>query len=465
MSKVDSLENPRDQTQAKVFTRWLNLHLSKAREPFTVVDLGSDLVSGEALVLISEVFVKGNQLKYSKSPKNQLQRTQNHTQAIDRFESDNLQLINIHASTLANDEVNNIKIFMGYIFQLIIRYSVGNIDDELDAEAKKKQASLAQLKQQLIDWVNAKLSTLSPAENKQIRQYSNSGDSDEQLIVKNLDQDWTDGSVLTGLCIALHPVDKRQNGFEKLSQRSAELNGDSLQAVIERSDKNLTVAQLIEADEIRTAPDVNSMLTYVSGFKNAKYVDDEPIIEKVVIDWDEGKFLQIEVDSIASRNLDVLNTERDVIVAKLDEYNANVAAGEKVYEESCHCKAKRMDLHLRRVIAVLKNDNDDKVINGNKDDENKRIIDEKDAQIGQEEDKVKKLEQDLADAIKKAQDDLDEANKKAQNDLDEAKKKNQDLEAAIAKLQKKQSRLGELQAALLACAAISDEMLNDEASA
>lgn len=65
----------RDETQQKVFLRWVNLHLSKnEKEKFVVNDLGKDLISGEALILLSEVFVNGPVTKYAKAPKNQLQR-------------------------------------------------------------------------------------------------------------------------------------------------------------------------------------------------------------------------------------------------------------------------------------------------------------------------------------------------------------------------------------------------------
>jgi len=64
-----ALENPRDKTQANVFTRWINLHLTKAREPFQVKDIGIDLVSGEGLIYLSEVFVPGPVTKFTKPPK------------------------------------------------------------------------------------------------------------------------------------------------------------------------------------------------------------------------------------------------------------------------------------------------------------------------------------------------------------------------------------------------------------
>jgi len=475
-----ALENPRDKTQANVFTRWINLHLTKAREPFQVKDIGIDLVSGEGLIYLSEVFVPGPVTKFTKPPKNQLQRTQNHSQALTRFEGDNCPLINIHASTLANEEANNTKVFMGYIFQLILKYSVGNINDELDADAQKKQQSLAQLKQSLIDWVNAKLAGLSEEQNAQVRKFNNAGDSQDVLKVTNLESDWTDGTILAGLAIALHPADKRQYGFDKLDELVA--GGQSpLAATISRSSTNLSVPALMEAEEMSSSPDQNSILTYVSAFKNAKYVDDEPVVENGELVWDEPTFLQIEVQALESRDLTQLVEQKEILSSKLDQFKADKQDG-KVFEDSDNRKAARMEFHLRRVVATIQNAADDQAASSGKADETAATIAQKDdeiasanQQLDDEKKKAKKLQDDLDAAnqelddekkkAKKLQDDLDAANQEVEEQKKKAKKLQDDLDAANAladKLTKRQSRLGELQAALLACAAISDEMMNDE---
>lgn len=422
----------------------MNLHLGKARTPLQVKEFDADLRDGKALCLLAEVFCKDKSLiKFFDNASNQLKKTQNNDMALSRFATDGVELFNIHASTLSDDTKDNTKIKLGMVFQLILAYSVSMqaADDEAD---KKKQQSVAQLKQDLIDWVNQKLSTLTPAQRQQVRKH-NGQDGDEEIKITNLDNDWQNGVALSGLVIALHPEDRQEHGVNKLDEnkKNAVANGvaeedSALQASIERADKNLTCPALIEASDLRNHPDANSILTYVSQFRNAVYVDDkepEPVVEEVSIAWCEPTFLNIECEALEANDLTTLAEQKQIIQSELDLYAKNVAE-EKVYKDSCHRKAKRMELHLRRVTAA------------------EAISATNAAKAGDAANK----QQEQEDANKKLQDEnaaKDAENKKLQDE-------NAAKDAQLAKLKAKQSRIGDLQKALLDCADVCDQMANDE---
>lgn len=447
MSTVAEQLAGRDATQEKTFKKWVNLHLGRARTQFKVEDFDADLRDGKALCLLAEVFCKDKSvIKFFENASNQLKKTQNNDMALSRFAADGVELFNIHASTLSDDAKDNTKVKLGMVFQLIVAYSVSAQADD-DAAEKKKQQSVAQLKQDLIDWVNQKLSQLTPEQRAQVRK-QNGLDGDDEIKVTNLDSAWQDGTALTGLVIALHPDDRKDHGVNKLSEgkdaaiaQGVEQDNASLQAAIERADKNLTCPALIEANDLRQHPDSNSVLTYISQFRNAVYVDDaepEPVVEHVVINWDEPTFLNIECEALEANDLTTLAEQKKLIQTELDLYQANVAE-EKVYKDSCHRKAKRMELHLRRVTAA------------------ENVAAANAAKAG--DDAAKAQEQE-------------EANKKLQEENAEKDAKNKKLEEEnaakdkdLARLNKKVSRLGDLQRALLECAGVADEMMNDEMDA
>eukprot|EP00461_Guttulinopsis_vulgaris_P002110 UN02111 len=428
MSLIAEQMAGRDATQEKTFKNWVNLHLQRARVQTQINDIDADLVDGSVLCLLAEVFVpKDQQLKfYPNAGNNNLKRTQNNDLALTRFAHDGVELFNIHASSLASDQLSEKtkKLKMGMIFQLILAYSISQ-DAAANDVAEQKKKSLAELKQNLIDWVNEKLATLSPEQVNQIRKFNGQEESDEALRITNLDEDWANGNALAGLVVALHPDDRKQHGINKLNELKSADSADTaaLQSAITRAQNNLTCPPLIDADDMQKHPDANSVLTYVSQFKNAVYVDDyeEEVSKDAEIVWDEPTFLTIEVEALEAGDLTPLEEQKQIIEAKLNEYEQNKAE-EKIYKESCHRKAKRMQLHLRRVNAAIASD-----------EANKNNAKTTEDELNSKQEENQKLADDLAKATK-------------------------DLE----KLQKRQSKLGELQKKLLEVAEISDEMLADE---
>jgi hypothetical protein len=186
--------NPRDITQSKAFLRWTNLVLSKHPGSIPPIDdLFTAIQGGVVLCRLAEVVIPTT-LRIN-PPKNDLQKVQTITLALDAFEKAGTTLVNIHSSALARGDS---KAILGLLFQLCIRYQV-------QGNSSGPQSSVSQLKEQLISWVNNQLGTLKPEDTLAIRAFTDVY-TDQPLQCCNLEKDLVNGTILMGLIASLsHP--------------------------------------------------------------------------------------------------------------------------------------------------------------------------------------------------------------------------------------------------------------------
>jgi hypothetical protein len=95
----------RDETQQKAFLRWTNLVLQKhpTCEYEQVEDLVDSIKDGITLGRLAEVVIPTT-LRLKEPVKNDLQRQQNVTLALDAFEANGTKLVNIHSSAIVRGD-------------------------------------------------------------------------------------------------------------------------------------------------------------------------------------------------------------------------------------------------------------------------------------------------------------------------------------------------------------------------
>ena len=109
--------------QVKVFSRWVSSHLVDGHADVQVNDITKDLSNGVALVELAKILIgKDAPRHWIHEPKRTVDMVQNCDLSIEMFEKDGVHLVGISGKDI-ND--NKEKLILGYIWTLILHYSIG----------------------------------------------------------------------------------------------------------------------------------------------------------------------------------------------------------------------------------------------------------------------------------------------------------------------------------------------------
>lgn len=214
--------------QTNTFTRWCNDELKK--RGFTITDIKNDFKDGVLLVNLMEV-ISGKSLgRYNKHPRIINQKLENLNIALAFIKSEGIKLVNV-----GSDDINsgNIRIILGLIWTLILRYEIKHGGEQGDAISD------------LLKWVQSKI---------------------PEYNITNFTTDWNDGRAVCALVDAMRPG---------LIPNHRDMNPDDrLQNAttgIAMGDKQLGVDPLVYPDEmVHPKVDKLAMMTYIAQYRNLR---------------------------------------------------------------------------------------------------------------------------------------------------------------------------------------------------
>lgn len=157
---------------------------------------------------------------------------------MDFIKKEGLVIVNIGANDIYG---GNLKIILGLIWTLILRYQ---INKGLQEGGGKDSG----VKRELLDWVNAQI---KPYERK----------------IKNFKDDWKDPTILNALADSLQPglveMDMISGGDGDEATRTKDI-GDAM----EKAERHFAIPQIIDPADMALLPDELSVMTYVSYFRD-----------------------------------------------------------------------------------------------------------------------------------------------------------------------------------------------------
>eukprot|EP01102_Stenamoeba_stenopodia_P008123 TRINITY_DN230_c0_g1_i4.p1 TRINITY_DN230_c0_g1~~TRINITY_DN230_c0_g1_i4.p1 ORF type:complete len:323 (+),score=106.91 TRINITY_DN230_c0_g1_i4:48-1016(+) len=211
--------------QKKTFTRWSNTFLRYRKAKIN--DLEFDLHDGVLLIQLLEIISDKSLGKYNQTPKIKPQKLENLSAALKFITSQGIKLVGIGPEDIHD---NNLKLILGLIWTLILRFQIQRGGPDANAKAE------------LLEWVR-----------QQVAPYG--------LRPKNFNNDWTDGKVLSALTDSLEPG--------TLDYKS--LTGDALsdtERAMDTAEKAYQITKLMDAIDMVEMPDELAVMTYVSLFRD-----------------------------------------------------------------------------------------------------------------------------------------------------------------------------------------------------
>eukprot|EP01088_Endostelium_zonatum_P011654 TRINITY_DN25809_c0_g1_i1.p1 TRINITY_DN25809_c0_g1~~TRINITY_DN25809_c0_g1_i1.p1 ORF type:complete len:439 (-),score=105.21 TRINITY_DN25809_c0_g1_i1:59-1375(-) len=214
--------------QQNTFTQWCNHHLKD--RGMHINDLKTDLRDGVLLVNLLEI-ISGKSLgRYNRNPRVPNQKYENNAIAIEFLKTENIKLVNVGSVDITD---GNLRITLGLIWTLILRYQVNKGGDDGNA------------KNDLLKWVQSKIP--------------------EYNIKGFKGNDWNDGRALCALNNAI--ADGSCKNHRDLDPNNKVQNN---QQGINLANDNLNIPRLISADALSHPKiDEQSVMAYISFFRDA----------------------------------------------------------------------------------------------------------------------------------------------------------------------------------------------------
>jgi Calponin homology (CH) domain/NAD:arginine ADP-ribosyltransferase len=216
------VDNAWIKIQSRTFTKWCNTYLLK--RDLKIEDLQVDLRDGFLLCNLLEVISSEQILKFGATRKNmRIQQIEVNNSALEFLEAKDIKLVNVGGEDIVE---GNVKIILGLIWTIILRYQVNSTDQEGESA-----------RGQLLAWVNSKL---------------------PNVPVSNFSGDWSDAKALDALVHALRG---------DVCPSDAIVDPEVLAAhAFELAEESFDIPQLLDPEDIGL--DELSMMTYVSYFRD-----------------------------------------------------------------------------------------------------------------------------------------------------------------------------------------------------
>eukprot|EP01129_Flabellula_baltica_P010141 TRINITY_DN424_c0_g1_i1.p1 TRINITY_DN424_c0_g1~~TRINITY_DN424_c0_g1_i1.p1 ORF type:complete len:1520 (-),score=544.89 TRINITY_DN424_c0_g1_i1:23-4582(-) len=321
-----------EEVQKKVFTRWMNSYAKK--RGFQIEDLETDFEDGIKLIKFMEA-ISGESLgRYNAKPRMKIQSIENLNTATDFIRSKGIRLNNIGSEDIHN---GNLKLIMGLIWMLILRFQV---EDITEGELRAKEA--------LLLWCQRKT---EPYNNVDIQDFHRS---------------WQDG---LGFCALIHAHRPGLIDYENLDANDPLTN---LQTAFTVAEEHLGVDQLLDPEDIvNTAkPDERSIIAYVSSlyrvFAGDKQTEDAArriknlvefmnLIDSMKSDFnglasDLLEWIKQKIPYMTSRDYDGTLDHVKALIEEMKEYKS----GEKIEKEKDKANLENI---LSQINLKLKNAN------------------------------------------------------------------------------------------------------------
>lgn len=247
--------------QVKTFTKWINNKLSNAGYDM-IGDIFTDCCDGIALINLLQG-ITGAEIKHNEVTGTKYKKLENNEYLIEFLKKNNLQIVNIRPSDLAD---GNQKLILGLIWIIILRFGITGLIEE---NSNSKKALLA--------WCRA---VTEPYSNVDIKNFSNS---------------WKDGLAFNAIIHRFRP-DLIEN-YRDLKSDNALYN---VRKAFDVAEKSLDIPKLMDPEDITHAirPDEKSIFTYVSQYYNKfSILEKEEAAKKRI-----SEFLKRLNWSIRSRN-------------------------------------------------------------------------------------------------------------------------------------------------------------------
>lgn len=229
---MEDCDNAWVRVQQKTFTRWANTVLSNRM--LKLESISTDLRNGVLLAPLIEILSKSGKKvgKISQNPRMRLHKLENLNKSMTFLKNDGIKLVNVGADDI---EEGNLKITLGLIWMLILKYQIG---DSL-SEGSPKWA--------LLQWVK-----------KQCEPYGIGQD------LKNFKTGWSDGKVLSALTDSLGD---KMNDTIDTNALSGDAYDDS-KIAMDTAEEQFEIPKLMDSEDIVENPDEHSIMTYVAYFRD-----------------------------------------------------------------------------------------------------------------------------------------------------------------------------------------------------
>lgn len=221
----------RSAAQKKTFTRWVNVHLFD--RGLRIEDIEVDLGDGIMLCNLMEIISNKKIKRWNTKPRMIVHKLENLNKALTFIQSEGIKIVNIGANDIID---GNLKIILGLIWTLILRYQINKGGDSKGAKAE------------LLEWVN-----------KQIAPY--------HIKAKNFTTDWQAPALLTALVDSLKPGSMDVKNVVK-SHADSGPRTQALQNAMETAEALHAVPMVMDACDMADTPDDLSCMTYVSYFRD-----------------------------------------------------------------------------------------------------------------------------------------------------------------------------------------------------
>lgn len=217
--------------QVKTFTKWINNKLSSFGYD-TIEDVFEDCCDGTALINLLQG-ITGMDIKHNKVAATRYKKLENNQFLIEFLERNNIQVVNIRPSDLAD---GNHKLLLGLIWIIILRFGITGLGEE-NINAKKA----------LLAWCNAVTAS-----------YHN-------VDIKDFSSSWRDGLAFNAIIHHFRP--DLTGNYESLKSNNALYN---IKKAFNTAEKDLGIPQLLDPEDITDAvrPDERSIFTYISQYYN-----------------------------------------------------------------------------------------------------------------------------------------------------------------------------------------------------
>jgi filamin len=231
--------------QKNIFTRWANEHLKQVNQ--FVYNIETDFEDGvklnalvQVLACLKDEYIS-EKIKMPKKARFRPQMLDNIQMVLNYVGKEGIPLVNVNANDINK---GNMKIILGLMWQLILKYQVTashyNLPDMEDADWKNLTP-----KQALMKWVKSKL----PAD----------------MEMNNFSSDWNNGIALAALTEGVQP-----GAFPDWKELSKDKPLENAYRAMEAAEKHLGVPKVITPEEISfVRVDEFSVMTYVSYFPDA----------------------------------------------------------------------------------------------------------------------------------------------------------------------------------------------------
>lgn len=235
MSRQAELALRQQEVQSRTFTRWVNLHL--ADRQLKISDIKTELSSGVNLAHLLEIISNKTIPKWNKNPKLSIHRVENLNKCIEFILGEGLTLVNIGATDI---ETGNLKIILGLIWTLILRYQIN----------KGKGSAGDGAKNELMKWVNS-----------QIEKYG--------LITTNFSTSYQDPKTLCALLKSLQEAGGQEGKGMDLDKIHSAKAVSHIDDAMSQAEAQFQIPRVVDAQDMAENPDELSTMTYISYYRDA----------------------------------------------------------------------------------------------------------------------------------------------------------------------------------------------------